>query len=151
MKDLRRLFVEWRDDLVERALAELHNAHLTHYENEGAEVIRQRLSALCDLAERCLAECSAEPAIEHATRIARERFDAGYEIREVQVSINVLEEAVCQRALASFDPEDLARVLGLLVTIFNVTRDTLAQVYVDLAFGRAAAEAERRARAPEVP
>ncbi len=142
MQDLRRLFVEWRDDLVERALAELRSAHLAHYEKEGSDILRERLSALCDLAERCLADHSAEPAIEHARRIARERYEAGYHLGEVQISISVLEEAVCQRALASFNPEEVARALGLLITIFDLTKDTLAQVYVDLASGVGAGEQE---------
>jgi hypothetical protein len=143
VKDLRQLFVEWREDLVDRALAELQSAHLAHYESERTEVTRQRLVALCDLAERCIAERSAEAAVEHAKRIARERYDAGYQLREVQMSINVLEEAVCQRALASFRPEEVVRVYALLVAIFKLTRDTLAQVYVDLAAGAGVPEDDR--------
>jgi len=136
MKDLPTLFVEWREDLVERALVELHSAHLEHYEKEDREVTRDRLSALCDLAHRCLAERSAEPAVAHASRIAKERFDSGYELREVQVSVNVLQEALCQRVLSSFGPEEVVHKLILVYAIFDLTKDVLAQVYVELAAGK---------------
>lgn len=136
--DLAELIREKADDLVKAAVAELHQARLKHYEAEGRQSTYERLTALLAQTLRCLEEHRAEPIIDWATRVGRERFAAGYDLFEVQTAINVLEEALWKRIISSVGPEDLAHTLGWINAILSMAKDTLARTYVSLATNRAA-------------
>lgn len=129
------LLREKADDVVRDALAELRQARLEHYEGEGAQVARERLSLLLELTLSCLEARQAEPMIECATRIGRERFEAGYGLLEVQTAFNTLEEALWKRILSSVSKEDFPHALGLTSAILGMGKDALARTYVSLASG----------------
>jgi hypothetical protein len=131
--DLVELIQERADDLVHGAVAELHQARLEHYEQEGLQVARDRMSTLLTRLLTCLEARRAEPIIDWATRVGHERFSAGYDLSEVQTSINVLEEALWKRILCSVGPRDLAHDLGLVIAILSMAKDNLARTYVSLA------------------
>lgn len=133
--DLVALLRERADDLVRDAVGELHEARLEHYEVDGVEVACDRLSDLLGLTVSCLEARRADPIVDWADRVGRERFAAGYELREVQTSINILEEALWRRVFSSVGPDELGRALGLISSVLGMARDTLAQTYVDLASG----------------
>jgi hypothetical protein len=71
--------------------------------------------------------------IAHAEGIARERFEAGFDLWEVQTAFNVLEEAIWVRILKELAPTDFAEALGIISTVLGVGKDTLARRYVSLA------------------
>ena len=123
---------EKADHVLDTAFAELKRAGLEHYQRERPEVSRERLSALMNLTFRSLKERRAEPVIEYADRIARERHAAGYDLFEVQVALNVLEEALWQQVLATVSQDAAPRVLGLISTILGMVKDALARTYVTL-------------------
>lgn len=104
-----------------------------HYATEGRPALRRRLAEIYDLLVRCVERNDAAPMIEHARRIAAERFEGGFDLHEVQSAINVIEEAVWKRILASMPPEELGRALGLVSTVLGMAKDTLARSYVSLA------------------
>jgi hypothetical protein len=127
---------EKADHVLDSALAELKQAGLEHYQRERPEVSRERLSALMNLMFRCLKERRAEPVIEYADRIARERHAAGYDLFEVQVALNVLEEALWKQVLATVAQDAAPRVLGLISSILGMVKDELARTYVKLVAGQ---------------
>lgn len=131
MINLRELLEEFREPLIDRAFDELNNAQLFHYDREK-DKIRQRMAVLFDLMLRCIAEQCADPVVDHAKRLARDRFAVGYDLSEVQTSINILKEVVCARVVASLAPSEVAGALGVVNAIFSVTKDALACAYVDL-------------------
>ena len=130
---LARLLERWSDDLARRSSLELHDARLKHYEEVDQEVNRRRLHALLQRTSRSLAVGRADQVVEHARRIAAERFDAGYDLAEVQTSINIVEEALSKRILAALPPGEAAGALCLVNALFHVIKDVLAQTYVALA------------------
>jgi hypothetical protein len=134
--DLAQLLRETAGTLVEEAAAQVHQARLQHYEEEGVPAARERLSTLLDLTLECLEASRAEPIIEWATRIGRERYERGYELAEVQTAINVLEEILWRRILATLGPGDLAYALGLVNALLGMAKDTVARTYVSLATRR---------------
>ena len=71
--------------------------------------------------------------IAHAETIARERFEAGFDLSEVQTAFNVLEEAIWVRVLKNLPPNELAEALGLISTVLGGGKDALARSYVTLA------------------
>ena len=77
---------------------------------------------------RSLARLSA-----YADRIATERFEAGFDISEVQMAFNSLEEAMWRRVVAAEPPNELAEAIGLLSTVLGFGKDTVARKYVSLA------------------
>ncbi len=136
-KNLEELLRKFGIDIVNRAMVELHQAHLQHYEGEEREEVRKRLETLIQLTARCMAAREAEPIVKHAERIARERFASGYDLSEVQTSINVLEETLNRRVVSSLSPDEVAGALSLVSAIFTLTKDRLAQTYVELTANRA--------------
>jgi hypothetical protein len=136
--DLTELLRDKADDLVDGAVAQLHQARLKHYEAEGLQAARARLSTLLAQTLICLEERRAEPIVDWATRVSRERFVAGYDLFEVQTAINVLEEALWKRLLASLGPDNIAHALGLVNAIFGMAKDNLARQYVSFATNREA-------------
>ena len=76
---------------------------------------------------------SLSAAIAHAQQIANERFSSGYDLSEVQAAYNALEAAAWTRVFATLRPDEFARTLGLISTIFGAARNGLARQYVSLA------------------
>ena len=136
--ELARLLRERAPDLVAEAVATLSEARLEHYEAAGPPTVRQRLTALLETTLSCLAAGEAEAIIAHATRVAHERFAAGYDLLEVQTSMNVMEEVLWRRILSLVAPAEVARALGLVSTLLSVGKDALARTYVSLAAGSTA-------------
>lgn len=131
--ELSELFRSWEDDLVNEAVTELGHARLQHYIADGDEVTRERVTKFIEKAMECFGSRRAEPMVEHAEQIARERHAAGYDLFEVQTAINVIEEALWKRVLSSVEPDELAHALGMVNAIFGMSKDVLARTYVSLA------------------
>ena len=134
--ELSKLFRSWEDDLVDEAVTELRHARLEHYIDDGEEITRERVGRFIDRALECFSSRRAQPMVEHAEFIARERHAAGYDLFEVQTAINVIEEALWKRILSSVEPDELAHALGLVNAIFGMSKDVLARTYVSLATNR---------------
>jgi hypothetical protein len=111
----------------------IRRAHLRNYEKEGAEHVHQRLKALYVLTVRAVKERNLGPMVAHADTIARERFNAGYDLWEVQTAFNVLEEVIWSTIMKELPPVEYAEALGLVSTILGTGKDTLARRYVTLA------------------
>jgi hypothetical protein len=120
-------------ELIDEALSDLHQARLKHYESDGLDTTRGRFRDLLERTLMCLETRRAEPIVEWAVRVGRERFAAGYDLFEVQTSINVFEEALWRQVLAASGPEDLAHALGLASAVLGMARDRLAREYLTLA------------------
>jgi hypothetical protein len=140
--ELSELFRSWEQDLLDEAMTELGHARLRHYIADGEDVTRARVGRFIDRALECFSQRQAEPMIEHAEQIARERHAQGYDLFEVQTAINVIEEALWKRILSSVEPEELAHALGMVNSIFGMSKDVLAQTYVALATGQEASPPE---------
>jgi malate dehydrogenase (oxaloacetate-decarboxylating) len=138
--ELIDLLREKADNLVNGAVAKLPQARLQNYEAVGLQATRERLADLFDRTLTCLEMGRAEPIIEWATRVARERFFSGYDLFEVQTSINVMEEVIWRRVLSSVVPDSLAHPLGLTSTLLGMAKDKLAREYVTLAGHRDTAQ-----------
>jgi hypothetical protein len=124
---------EQRDAILEEAEAALARAHAEHYEAAGLPEVRRRLEALLDRLLASLDGRDLGPMIAYAQEIAEERFEAGYDLSEVQTAFNALEEATWQRVLGNLEPSQYAEALGLVSTILGAGKDALARRYVSLA------------------
>jgi hypothetical protein len=120
-------------EIVDTACESMKRTHMKHYEAAGPEHVHQRLRALYTLTTRAVKEKNLGPMIAHADTVAVERFNAGYDLWEVQTAFNVLEEVLWQHILKSFPPDRFAEALGLVSTVLGAGKDALARKYVTLA------------------
>jgi hypothetical protein len=130
---LQQLLQERSHDILTDAEDAIKRSRLRNYELAGSVAIHQRLKALFVLTVRATKERNLGPMIAHAETIARERFEAGFDLAEVQTAFNVLEEAIWVRILKELPPSEFAEALGLISTVLGAGKDTLARRYVSLA------------------
>ncbi|MGA9405674.1 MAG: hypothetical protein WBW71_00950 [Bacteroidota bacterium] len=130
---LDQLLHDQANDILSDAEASIARARLAHYEKSGTEHTHQRLKALYTLTARAVKEKNLGPMVAHAETIGRERFEAGFDLSEVQTAFNVLEEAIWMRILKNLSPGELAEALGLISTVLGAGKDALARTYVSLA------------------
>lgn len=122
-----------RGAIIDAAETALGRVHAEHYESAGREEVRRRLEALFDHLLDGLARRDLTPMVQYAEQVAEERFNAGYDLAEVQVAFNALEEATWARVLEGLPTNELAEALGLVGTILGCGKDALARRYVSLA------------------
>jgi hypothetical protein len=119
-----------RDDVLQEASASLERGHLTHYEASGSEASGRHLF---DLVVECLAKRTLAPITQYANNVAGERFNAGFNIAEVQTAFNVLEEAIWRVVIARLPTQELLDSAGLIGTVLGAGKDALARTWVALA------------------
>lgn len=131
--DISELLDTFQAEIVDTAVSAMERTHLQHYERDGADKTRTRVSTLFSLAKQSVKERNLSAVVSHAEQIATERYNAGYDLWEVQTAFNVLEEAIWVRIFKNCPPADLANALGLISTVLGAGKDTLARKYVSLA------------------
>lgn len=133
MESLLDVLTGQSQDIIALSADSLERSHEQHYARQDAETVRQRLARLLELVTASVEQRNLAPMIDYATTVANERFDAGFDIREVQRAFHVLEEAIWQRVVDNVAPQQLAESLGLVGTVLGSGRDALARTYVSRA------------------
>lgn len=119
--------------ILKEALESISRSHLERYEAAGKKQIEARFRNLLQFAIRCMKEKKLTCINDYAEKMGQERFISGYDLREVQIAINILEEVIWKEIVREMKPENLAQALGLVSTVLGSAKDTLAQTYVSLA------------------
>lgn len=122
-----------RDDVLAEAAQALARAHLEHYEAAGEAESAARLAQLFDLLLASLEQRSLVDICRHAETVAEQRFEAGFDVGEVQTGFNVLEEAIWRVVVTALPPEELVDATGLIGTVLGAGKDALARRWVSLA------------------
>lgn len=130
---LPELLEKSRDEIISLALTALSRAHLQHYETSTDQQNRDRFTMLYDLTVQSISTMNLVPIIEYAHTVARERFQAGFDLQEVQTAFNVLEELIWKKITSNLAPQDYAEALGLVSTVLGAGKQALAVEYVSLA------------------
>lgn len=110
-------------------------AQLAHYRRDGGEATRRRVAALYRHVTRAVRAKDLDDLLAHATRIARERFEGGFDLTEVEAAFTTLEEAISRRALSRMSHDDLAWGLALVSTALAHARSELGRTFTTLAHG----------------
>ena len=131
--DTAGFLIRERGVIVEEAEHALARLHERHYEAAGAAEVRQRLDLLFDQLVGAVSARDLSRVVAYASAIARERFEAGYDLSEVQAAFNALEGATWSRILSDLEAGDLAEALGLISTVLGAAKDALGREYVSLA------------------
>jgi hypothetical protein len=129
--DIDELLVEDRTEIVQHAWRSV--SMLKHYERDGREVTLERIEALYDHIAQAIRTRDLCELLDHAERIAKQRFEARFELAEVQTAFFMIEEAIWRRVLARIPPEGLAEALGLVSTAVTRGKDAFARAYIAVA------------------
>jgi hypothetical protein len=106
---------------------------ISHYRRDGEEATRRRVRALYRAVARAVSSRDLDVVVAHATRVARERFEGGFEQAEVEAAFAALEQAIEKHALARMPQEELAWGLGLVTTALGHARAELGRTFTALA------------------
>ena len=129
--DVHQLLAEDRTVIVQDAWRSV--VMLKHYQRDGKEATLQRVETLFDHVARAIRMRDLCELLDYAERIAKQRFDANFELSEVQTAFFMLEEAIWRRVLARIPPAGLAEALGLVGTAITRGKDAFARAYISLA------------------
>jgi hypothetical protein len=124
------------DEIVDEAYGELHPSLHPHYHALGEDLTRGYLNDLFVLVVEGVAGREAVHMVQHAERIAEERFHAGFDLAEVQAAFNALEQAMWKRVAVGEDPGSLLASVGVLSAVLGAGKDALARTWVRLASTR---------------
>jgi hypothetical protein len=103
------------------------------YAAAGGVETAQRLDVLFDELVTAVDGHDLTSIVAYARRLARARHAAGYDLSEVQVAINALEESVWKRVFADAPADLVGRSLREVSTVLGAAKDALAREYVALA------------------
>jgi hypothetical protein len=134
--DLDALLLEAEPGVLDEAYSALHCSHVTHYELAGETITRQALADLFRLVVAAIRSRDLAAMTAYSEEIAVERFNDGYDISEVQMAFNSLEQAMWRYVVSAEPPGDLAEAIGLLSTVLGFGKDAVARKYLSLACKR---------------
>ncbi len=134
--DLDALLLEAETGVLDEAYAALHRRHVTHYELAGETFTRKRLADLFRLVVVAIQTHDLAAMSAYSEGVAEERFNHGFDISEVQMAFNSLEEATWRRVVSAEPPGDLAEAIGMLSTVLGYGKDVVARKYLSLACKR---------------
>ena len=134
--DLDAILMKAEPGVLDEAYSALHRRHVTHYELAGEAFTRQALADLFGLVVTTIRTRDLAAMSTYSDEIAVERFNDGYDISEVQMAFNSLEEAMWRRVVSVEPPDDIAEAIGLLSTVLGYGKDTVARKYLSLASRR---------------
>jgi len=134
--DLDALLLEAEPGVLDEAYSALHRSHVTHYELAGETLTRQALADLFRLVVAAIRTRDLAAMSAYSEEIAVERFNDGYDISEVQMAFNSLEEAMWRCVVSAEPPGDIAEAIGLLSTVLGFGKDAVARKYLSLACKR---------------
>lgn len=129
---LAEVMAQSEEAVLADAATALGRAHLSHYESGGADAAREALDDLFAHVVEGVAGRTLVPVVQYGARLARRRFDAGFDIAEVQVGFNVLEEAVWRVVVPTLAPHELAASTATIGAVFGAGKDSLTRTWVSL-------------------
>jgi len=130
---LQEILVNNQTDIINEAFYSLERSHLKHYDSSRADENWQRLAKLFDLTMNGIITKSLVEMVNYSEKIAKERFESGFDLHEVHTAYNVLEEALWKSIIKEIDSSEMAESLGLISTVLGTGKESLALAYVTLA------------------
>jgi hypothetical protein len=131
--NLNQLLEQREVEILNQATDALARAHLTHYDEAGREQNKAQLQTLYDLMVRCIKDRDLTAMVNYVENLAQKQFTAGFDLHEVQLAFNVLEEVIWKQIIQECSPSQLPEALGLISTVHGAGKDALARQYVSLA------------------
>ncbi|MCU0364743.1 MAG: hypothetical protein MUE93_03620 [Ignavibacteriaceae bacterium] len=129
---LHEILVNNQTDIINEAFYSLERSHLKHYDTSRADENWQRLAKLFDLTLTGVKSKSLLDMVAYSEKIAKERYESGFDLHEVHTAYNVLEESIWKAIIKEVNQDELAESLGLISTVLGTGKESLAIAYVSL-------------------
>jgi hypothetical protein len=129
---LDEILINNQTDIINEAFYSLERSHLKHYDTSRADENWQRLAKLFDLTLNGVKTKSLVDMVTYSEKIAKERYESGFDLHEVHTAYNVLEESIWKAIIKEVDKAELAESLGLISTVLGTGKESLAIAYVSL-------------------
>lgn len=123
-------------EILDAAEHTLRTAHFAHYESWGDQLTRASLGDLYEHIMISLHHRDLAHIIRHCEGLAAERFNAGFDLIEVQTTFNALEQTMWQRWVDTAPADEVAQGVGMLSSVLGAGKDAAARTYVQLATHR---------------
>jgi hypothetical protein len=120
-------------EIINEALSDLERSRLKHYTESNKETNEERLRNFYDILIKCVESISLVEICDYCEELANKRFNSGFDLYEVQSTINVLEEIIWKKIIKYLPPSEYERALGMITTVLGAGKDSLACKYVSLA------------------
>ncbi len=130
---LQEILVNNQTDIINEAFYSLERSHLKHYDSSRADENWQRLAKLFDLTLNGVKTKSLIDIVNYSEKVAKERYESGFDLHEVHTAYNVLEESLWKIIVKEIPPTELPESLGLISTVLGTGKEALAIAYVSLA------------------
>ena len=130
---LVKFLEEHKTEIIDDSLTGLERVKLKHYSESVKEKNEERLNNLYKNLIDCVNSKSLVDIYKYCEDLAERRFNSGFDLYEVQSTINVLEEIIWKKIIKFLPPSDYEQALGLITTILGAGKDSLACKYVSLA------------------
>jgi hypothetical protein len=120
-------------EIIEESVQNLQRSQLKSYSKSTNDTNRFRIKKLYGLCLGSVSNKNLLPMIEYSEKIARERFESGFDLHEVHTAYNVIEECIWKKIIEKAEPLKIGEYLGLVSTVLGAGKETLALTYVSLA------------------
>ncbi len=100
---LHEILVNNQTDIINEAFYSLERSHLKHYDSSRADENWQRLAKLFDLTLNGVKSKSLVDMVTYSEKIAKERYESGFDLHEVHTAYNVLEESIWKAIIKEVD------------------------------------------------
>lgn len=131
--DLLQLINKRYDEIVAEVTQGLARIPLKRYGEEDGRVNVRRVKRIIELSILCIRTEDLMPMIEYARQLARDRYEHGYTLQEVQAAFNVGEEVIWKYITQDIPPSGYPTAFGMASTILGAGKEALAVEYVELA------------------
>ena len=134
--DVYAVLKEMTAEILDDAVHTLRTAHFAHYESWGEQLTRESLGELYEHIMISLHHRDLAHIIRHCEGLATARFNAGFDLVEVQTTFNALEQTMWRHWVAAAPAQEVAEGVGMLSAVLGSGKDAAARTYVKLATPR---------------
>lgn len=120
------------DRVLADATNSLLRAHLPHYEKFKESDINERYRKLLISITKCVEKNSCNDLASYMDKLSDERFSMGFEPTEVQVAINIFEEALWKNISDLVDGDKQISAMKLITGIISRAKQEMLGEYAML-------------------
>ena len=120
------------DSILLDATNSLVRAHLPHYEKFKDSDIVERYKRLLQSVTKCVEKNSCNEMASYMDKLSDERFSMGFEPTEVQVAINIFEEALWKNITEQVDDDKQITAMKLITCIIAKAKEEMLGEYAVL-------------------
>jgi hypothetical protein len=118
--------------ILQESTNSLMRVQLPHYSKFRLEEIHKKYSNLLLALTKCIETQTCDDMIGYMDLISDERFASGFEVEEIQIALNIFEEALWKNIRKYVDPQVHYASKKMVTTIIDKAKEELLNEYVTL-------------------